>query len=167
MESVVEIAIPKSQTYAITPTAAPAALVIRCFDPRFQKPTDLFLEHELNLPRGSYVDFVIAGGVASFSEVLRLPKDFRFMRQNAEFILQNFKTLERIILISHEDCKKYQALSEVLRFAVEYVPERQRNDLTEVSRTIAVIAGHMIEVRRFYARFANSVSTEVTFEEQK
>jgi hypothetical protein len=162
-----ELTSKSSRTYAVAPTAAPEALVIRCYAPNFQQATDQFLEKELGLPRGGYIDLSVAGGVASFSEALRLPKDFRFMRENAELAMKNFKTVRSIILVSHEDCAKYRALSEVLRFAMEHISERQRNDLVEVGQTVAGIAGRTIEIRRFYAKFANPEWTQVVFEEQK
>ncbi len=61
--------------------AAPEAIVVHCSDPRFQRAFAEFIQNELALRSGSYIPLAISGGVGSLAEPLKLPKEFRFMKE--------------------------------------------------------------------------------------
>ncbi len=134
----------------------PRALVIHCGDPRFQRAFAEFIRNELHLQEGEYVPFVVSGGVASLSEPLRLPKEFKFMKERIEFILENFATINRIVLINHEDCRHYAMLQSVLgRLFLQHVShmnERHVGDLKTVAKLLLGYASAHHQIELYYAR---------------
>ena len=134
----------------------PRAMVIHCGDPRFQKAFADFIRNELHLQEGEYVPFVVSGGVVSLSEPLKLPKEFKFMKERIEFVLERFDTINRIVLINHEDCRHYEmmksALGNVFLQHVSHMSERHVRDLKVVAKMLLgyTSAHHQIEL--YYAR---------------
>jgi hypothetical protein len=156
--------------YPTLPVASPQALIFWCGDPRIQAAVNGFIAKELGLKNGDYIAITVLGGIASFSEQLKLPKDFKFMRDTLQFSLDNFGSLTRVILINHEDCARYRAFSGRLGSAflrgAGSIVERQRADLTNVGRTIASLAGRSISCEGYYGAFANPEHTMLRFEKQ-
>lgn len=155
------------KTYPALPTAAPKALVFWCGDPRIQEAVNHFLHDELGLQYGEYVPITVLGGIASFSEQLSLPKDFKYMKETAEFCLEHFGSLKQIILINHEDCAKYKALRErigPLFRGFRNLPERQIGDLLAVERILVSLSHHPIGIERYYGRYADSERTQFVFD---
>ena len=117
--------------------ARPTAVVIHCSDPRFQKAFADFITQELHLGPGEYIPLVISGGVGSLAEPLRLPKEFKFIKERIGMFLDRFDTIDRIVLINHEDCRHYESLKEYLgALFLRHVPtlvERQKSDLLRVA----------------------------------
>jgi hypothetical protein len=93
-----------AKTYDLI-TAAPEAIVVHCSDPRFQRAFAEFIREELKLQDGSFIPLVISGGVGSLAEPLRLPKEFRFMKERLRMFLDRFESIHQLILINHEDCR--------------------------------------------------------------
>jgi len=135
--------------------ARPQAVVIHCSDPRFQKAFREFISEQLHLQDGECIPLVISGGVASLSEPLKLPKEFKFMKQRIEFFLKRFDSIRRIILINHEDCRHYEALRDLLGnvflHRVAHMTERQKNDLLSVARVVLDFARPDLEIDLYYA----------------
>ena len=146
----------------------PEAIVVHCSDPRFQKAFKEFITNELKLPEGSYVPLVISGGVGSLSQPLSLPKEFKFMKERIEQFLKRFDSIQRIILINHEDCRHYEVIKSMignlLLNRVRDMMERQKIDLKQVSRTLLGLLGARIEVQMYYARFIDSDQKKIVFE---
>ncbi len=157
-----------SAAYSIQPVAAPRALAVHCGDPRFQEPIAKFLAGELGLQSGQYVPLVVAGGVASLMAGDMLPKEAKFVREAVALYLDLFATLDRVILINHEDCGKYRALERTLPFYLgargQTLIDRQRLDLQQA--VAALTARHGIAVESYYAAFSNPSHTLVHFEKQ-
>ncbi len=151
--------------------AQPVAIVIHCSDPRFQKAFREFVTGELNLPEGSYVPFAISGGVASLSEPLKLPKEFKFMKDRIALFLGLFHSITRIILINHEDCRHYDAMKDIIgELFLRHAPtmaERQQKDLLGVARTLLNIFEPGLRLELYYARFLNPDHKQIVFEEIK
>ncbi|HAL57584.1 MAG TPA: hypothetical protein DCP63_14230 [Bacteroidetes bacterium] len=149
----------------------PAAIIVHCSDPRFQKAFREFINIELGMTEGSYVPLVISGGVGSLSEPLKLPKEFKFMKERIEQFLRRFNSIKRIILINHEDCRHYElirsAIGSLFLNRVRDMMERQTIDLRAVSRTLLGLLGVKIEVEMYYARFTGSDRKKIVFEEVK
>lgn len=154
------------RTYSLVETH-PRALVIHCGDPRFQKAFAEFIRNELSLQEGEFVPFVVSGGVASLSEPLKLPKEFKFMKERIEFILENFTTINRIVLINHEDCRHYEMMRSVLgRLFLQHVShmdERHVGDLRAVAKLLLGYASAHHQVELYYARITPEKS--VRFEQ--
>jgi hypothetical protein len=149
--------------------AAPEAIVVHCSDPRFQRAFAGFIKNELQLEEGKYIPLVVSGGIGSLSEPLKLPKEFRFMRERLRMFLDRFDSIKQIVLINHEDCRHYEALQNFIgklfmqRFAS--MAERQRVDLKKVAKVLLDLSSARIETKLYYAKFADARKSKVVFEE--
>jgi hypothetical protein len=159
---------PQNKTLYDVTDSAPEAIVVHCSDPRFQKACREVINNELNLREGAYVPLVISGGVGSLSEPLKLPKEFKFMKERIEQFLKRFDSIQRIILINHEDCRHYELIKSMIGNLflnrVRDMMERQKIDLKTVSQTLLGLLGAKVDVRMYYARFADSDHTKIVFE---
>jgi hypothetical protein len=157
-----------SQTYCVT-GETPVAIVVHCSDPRFQQAFAGFVHHELKFKEGQYIPLVISGGVGSLSEPLKLPKEFKFMKERIELFIDRFDSISQIILINHEDCRHYAMLhSTIGKLFLRNLPtlnDRQKADLGVVAEGLRKLLNTRIEVKVFYARFADIAHTQVTFEQ--
>ena len=146
----------------------PVAIVVHCSDPRFQKALGEFTRNELGLKDGEYIPFVISGGVASLSEPLKLPKEFKFMKDRIELFLGLFDSIKRIVLINHEDCRHYDAMKDLLGgLFLRHAPtmtERQQRDLLGVARTLMGLFRPNLNLEMYYARFADPDRRQIVFE---
>src|SRR6266481_7725511 len=141
------------EIYPAFPVANPKALAFWCWDPRFQMAVLQFLQAELNLKPGEYIPLTIAGGIASLSVQLERPKEFRYVREACEFYLNHFRSVERVILVNHEDCGKYKKLAEILGHAsflrgFADLAAREIHDLERHSALVASFAPHPVKVER-------------------
>jgi len=148
--------------------ARPQAVVVYCSDPRFQRAFREFIGNELHLQEGDYIPLVVSGGVASLSEPLRLPKEFKFMKERIELFLERFGSINRIILINHEDCRHYEALKSSLGAIfmqhMGHMTERQRRDLSLVAKTLLGLGAPGLQIESYYARLVKNGATTVRFE---
>jgi hypothetical protein len=146
----------------------PHAIVIYCSDPRFQRAFREFIGNELHLEEGDYVPLVVSGGVASLSEPLRLPKEFKFMKERIQFFLGRFDSIRRIILINHQDCRHYEALESSLGAIflqhLRHMTERQIRDLTLVAKTLLGLGVPALQIELYYARIVKNGASTVRFE---
>jgi hypothetical protein len=151
--------------------AAPEAVVVHCSDPRFQRAFAEFIKNELHWEEGKYIPLVVSGGVATLSEPFMLPKEFRFMKERFRFFLERFDSIREIVLINHEDCRHYEWLRNFIgklflqRF--QNMAERQQADLKKVAKVILELAGVKIQIKLYYAKFADPSRSKVVFEEVK
>ena len=148
--------------------ARPQAIVVYCSDPRFQQAFREFTANELHLKDGEYIPMVVSGGVASLSEPLRLPKEFKYMRERLKFFLSLFGSIKRIVLINHEDCRHYEALKSsigpLFLQHVQHMTERQIRDLTSVARALLDLGAPGLQFELYYARIVRNGGTVVHFE---
>jgi hypothetical protein len=151
--------------YPIRPTGTPKAFVIHCGDPRFQEPIARFLREELGLQPGDCLPLVVGGGVASLLVADALPKEAKFIREAIAFYLGLFPSIQRLVLINHEDCGKYRALARALPLFLHrfggLMTERQLADLKQAGEQLA--ARHRMAVASYFAAFANPEHTLVRF----
>ena len=121
------------------------AAAIYCSDGRYGDHFDDFLHNALQLPR--YDRLAMPGGPAclaghflAYSEEQALVEQLRF--------LVKAHSLERVVLIAHQDCAFY---THRLHFSTFDLEARQREDLaTAVARVRSVAGG--LKVERFFAR---------------
>lgn len=149
--------------------AAPEAIVVHCSDPRFQRAFAEFIHQELKLQDGSYIPLVISGGVGSLAEPLKLPKEFRFMKERLRMFLERFESIHRLILINHDDCRHYEWLQSYIgklflqRF--QNLTERQQADLKKAAQGILTLTSLKLDVELYYARFADARKSQVVFDQ--
>jgi hypothetical protein len=156
-----------SKTYPAFPHPEPKAIIVFCGDPRFLVATTSFITDELGFKQGEYLPLSVPGGIASLSEPFALPKDFKVLKEGLQFYLEHMGSITEVILISHEDCRKYHALVEKLgslKTIKGAMAERQYADLEKVAVVASNLVTRKIAVRRYYARFANEERTQVVFE---
>jgi hypothetical protein len=159
----------KPKTYRTIAVAAPRVLVVFCGDPRFQGPVRQFLDNELGLKEGEYLPFVIRGGVASFTVMNFFSKEGKYVTEGAVNYIKQFGSIDKVILINHEDCGKYKLLQKSAPFFFEGVKDmrlRQRSDLLGVAQQLLALMPRHLEIEKYYASFSNSSKTEVVFEKQ-
>ena len=126
----------------------PEAIIVFCGDPRFQGAIASFISEELHFDQESSCLFSVPGGVASLSEQFARPKDFKVLKEGLEFYLTRLRTIRKVILINHEDCKKYHDLCERLGPLFNgNIPDRQRSDLHKVTQVVSRILPEPIEVQ--------------------
>lgn len=148
--------------------ATPLAVVIYCSDSRFQHAFRQFVHEELHLQEGEYLPLIVPGGTASLSEPLRLPKEFKFMKERLEFFRDQFTSVKRIILLNHEDCLHYRTFMKLLgqqmlhRFAT--LGERQKADLTAVGKRVLEFAAPGVSAELYYASIVPGKERKVEFE---
>jgi len=156
------------KTYPGLATANPITLVIFCPDPRFQEATDKFIGDDLGLKPGEYVRLPFAGGVASLSEPMRLPKDFKYVWDSCKFFVEHSPSIQRVVLINHEDCRKYAAMhgkvNLLLRQATGNMSDRQKRDLEEALRLFAKVVGRNLSIDLYYASYANPEHTQISID---
>jgi hypothetical protein len=146
----------------------PQAVVIHCSDPHFQPAFRQFVSESLHLHEGEYLPLIVPGGAASLSEPLRLPEDFKFMKERLEFFLDQFKTVNRVIVVNHEDCPHYRMFMDLLgqrilqRFAS--LGDRQKADLTSVGKYILELAAPGTKVELYFARIIPGTERKVVFD---
>jgi len=154
-------------TYPLLETQA-KAIVVYCGDPRFQRAYREFIGNELHLQEGEYIPIVVAGGVASLSEPLRLPKEFKFMKDKIKFFLDRFSSVKRIVLINHEDCRHYEAMKTsigpLFLQHVQHMTERQIKDLTSVAKALLELGVPGLQFELYYARIVKNGGSAVRFE---
>jgi len=148
--------------------ARPQAIVVYCSDPRFQRAFREFIGKELHLAEGEYIPLIVSGGVASLSEPMRLPKEFKFMKERIEYFLGRFDSIRRIVLINHEDCRHYDALKNSLGAIflqhLKHMTERQVRDLALVAKTLLGLGAPGLQVELYYASLVKNGATTVRFE---
>jgi len=168
--SIVPSAAAGAKIYDVLPDPKPEAIVVHCHDPRFQTAFDQFIQDELKLAPGQYVRLVVGGGAGVLANPLKLPKEFRFMRDRFEYLRERFPAIKRIILINHEGCGYYGTLKDRV---LNYVPERLKNHLADLPREdlklIEGIFAHLLphlglKLECYYAKYADLEHTKIVFE---
>lgn len=146
----------------------PQAIVVYCGDPRFQRAIREFIANELHLQDEEYFPLVVSGGVASLSEPMKLPKEFKFMKERIELILKLFGSIRRVVLINHEDCRHYEAmktsLGSIFLQHFQHMTERQIRDLTQVAKTVLALGAPGLQVELYYARIVKNGEPTVQFD---
>lgn len=151
--------------------ASPRAICIHCSDPRFQRAFKAFIEGSveqgcLGYGPGEYVTIVIPGSIASLSEVTALPKHYKITKEQIEYLLERFETIETLVLINHEDCSGYRAIkkkaSGFLQLLIDALTKDQLVDLQRVAKTLMNLNSIKKKIRLFFAKKEND---QVVFEE--
>lgn len=141
------------------------AIVVHCSDPRLQFAFRDFILTELGLGVGDFMPLVVSGGAGVLAHPLRLPKEFKFMRDRVEFYRAVMPSLKRIVLIHHQGCRYSRALRKRVVGAGGAADDAGHEDLRVVRAALAATLAHLdLAAELYYARFATPAGTQVTFE---
>ena len=101
----------KSKTYPVAMNIRLKAIVGRCVERRLRIAHRRLIEKELGLSPENIIPIKRAGGVGPLRLKKRgwkkLPKD---LREQLELFVKHHPEIKRIILINHEDCRRYDKL---------------------------------------------------------
>ncbi len=159
--------------FPVTVNPVPKVLVIHCADVRFRRAFRSFIEGKaetgcLGLREEDYVNLIIPGGIASLTDILALPKQFKVTKEQIEFLLEHFPSITTVVLINHEDCAAYKMIKDHVGRSflrnVSSMLERQKFDLVAVAKQ-ALKLGNASTFKLYMASFTNPAHTKVRFEE--
>jgi len=155
--------------YEALPQAHPEAVVVYCGDPRFQTAFEPFIEKELGLRKGQYIPVVVGGGAGVLANPERMPKEFKFMKDRFELIHRAFPSVQRAVLINHEDCIYYRLLAEKIPGFLADDASSIRHRPGEDMDLIAGIFDRYLcrfgfKPEFYYARFIAADHSKVTFD---
>jgi len=136
----------------------PTTLKICCSDPRFRIAFCQFVRDELMLRQGEFVPINVAGGPASLAHQKTKKADFNFVFNQIIFFLKHFGSIEKIILISHEDCGFYRTIKNH-----QDEEDKEKKDLPRAKNILNLLLPH-IAVEAYYASFADARQEEIIFE---
>ena len=161
----------KVGSYAVDIRAQPEAIVFYCSDPRFQSAFGEFIEHELELGKGRFIPFVVAGSVSSLINPLKLPKEFKFVKERLEFFMKHFPGIRRIVLINHEDCGYFAEIRTKFKSlfsstGAKNLVEQHKNGLAAVAKVLKEFlpVRSPVQIELYYARFEGPEHKSVVFE---
>jgi hypothetical protein len=158
-----------TNVYDAMPRTRPEAVVVYCGDPRLQTAFVPFIENELGLPKGQYIPVVVGGGAGVLANPEKLPKEFKFMKDRFELIHRAFPSVQRAVLINHEDCIYYRLLAEripgFLSGAASGLRHRPGADMERIARVFDRLLSHLgLRPELYYAKFAGGDDSKVTFD---
>jgi len=101
-------------------------LAVHCSDHRFQGALREFLDQTLGL-KANYDVLVVPGGPQCLAETPYLPKFGWVSRKWFRFLIEAH-SLQRVILIAHQDCRWYTRLAEYEAHGARGFPGRERQE---------------------------------------
>lgn len=133
---------------------AKKAIIIACSDPRFTTAFEEFILEELGLQKGEFVPINVAGGPAALAHTNEKFDDYMYLSGQIRFFLNHFKSIQKVIIIGHQDCGYYKTLN-----------SKERDDLPKAAKTISCrVVDAAIEVECYYAKFADKNCDRIVFE---
>ncbi len=158
-----------TNVYEAMPQAQPEAVVVYCGDPRLQTAFVPFIENELGLAKGRYIPMVVGGGAGALAYPERLPKEFKFMKDRFELIHRAFPSVQRAVLINHQDCIYYRLLAEkipgFLPDPASKLRDRPGEDMGLIAGVFDRLLSHLgLRPELYYGRFIDADDSKMTFE---
>ena len=157
-----------TNAYEAMPQVHPEAVVVYCGDPRLQTAFVPFVENGLGLAKGQYIPVVVGGGAGVLANPERLPKEFKFMKDRFTLIRRAFPSVQRAVLINHEDCIYYRLLAEkipgFLMGDAAKLRDRPGADLNLIAGVFDRLLSHFgFKPEFYYAKFATADHSKVMF----
>ena len=136
---------PEPRTSAVAEPTAPAgplatvypfdegltdAIVVRCADPRFRRAFDAFVS-DLGIEHPATI--AVTGSIKSFGLQAYVPKEWHALNKQLELIATRHDHVERVVLITHEDCQSYRASAHLLG-GLGQLLARQRGHLLALAK---------------------------------
>jgi carbonic anhydrase len=137
----------------------PKAIIIRCSDPRFRIAFRDFAVEELGLNQGEFVPINVAGGPAALAHYKTKVCDFNYLMHQIVFFIKNFESIQKIIIIGHQDCGYYKTI-----INHPDMEDKEKKDLPRAARIISKIKFRDIKIESYYARFTDENHAEIIFE---
>lgn len=106
------------------------AIVVRCADPRFRRAFDAFVV-DLGITHPATI--AVTGSIKSFGLQAYIPKEWHALNKQLELIATRHDHVERVVLITHEDCQSYRASAHLLG-GLGQVLGRQRSHLLALAK---------------------------------
>jgi hypothetical protein len=148
-----------SKHYPANPNKPKTAIVISCPDLRFLTAKKRFCKEELEFNGREYYSLVQAGGAIALARAEALPDEFTTLFSQIHMFLQKHGDISHIILLNHEDCKKYDLVIGKKR-SDAYL---EREDLKKASEVLSNLFPE-IQIGAYYAKFEDIERTEISFE---
>lgn len=123
-------------------------IIISCSDGRY------FPSTIQQFGGGEYDVLAVPGGALAFSFAVKFPA-MKLVSRRAVQLLLKAGGIDRIVVVSHEDCKAYH--HELSRKSDEQRKEAQIQDLRKAKKALSKIAPGL-EVELYYARFGEQGS---------
>lgn len=140
---------------------SPRAVVFHCADPKLQKTFRDFLRVHKNLNQdlGDYVPISLLGGAAGLLEEYgeKSPGGNQFLSHQIKFVPKIFSSVEKIIVIAHQNCAYYSAVlgeSDTLRPKKDLLQEDNilSDGLAGAVRNVAKQFNLSMEAEFYYGR---------------
>lgn len=145
-----------TRSYRAIKNPHPKAIIIHCGDPRFRIAFREFIAEGLGLNQIEFVSIVIAGGPAALAHPRKKHGDCWFIMDQIRFFQGHFKSIEKIIVIGHQDCGYYKTIDH------PDPKDREKNDLPIAADFVKKTVNAAI-VKPFYANFTDENHTEIVF----
>lgn len=130
-------------------------IIVACFDSGFQLAFRRLINEELKLESHEFVLISVAGGPGALAHPIKCHNDFLFLERQINFCLKHFRSIEKIILLGHEDCEYYNEIIEL--------PNKEKKDLKQAGKLTNVLSQKPVEL--FFASFSGPGQTGIMFEE--
>ncbi len=121
------------------------AVAVYCSDGRFGEQVDDLLQHALKLP--GYDRLALPGGGACLAHHFSTYREEEAALSQLRFLVEAH-SLQRVVLIAHEDCAFYTERLHVSQLQLE---TRQREDLEKAVSRVRGLA-HGLTVEAYFAR---------------
>ena len=153
--------------YKVNKVPNPKSLVVSCVDPRFIFSVFEFLRDDLGYGSGDFSLIAVPGGIVTMAtKAGEVSHETKTVTEAVAFVLTHFKSIKEVVLIAHEACGKYGALSKQVPSEFALSPEetlgKQAGDLASVGKMMSELAGREVEVKKYISKFNGD--TEAYFE---
>lgn len=143
--------------YKVTEHKHKVAVILRCPDHRLIDPHKNFIRDELGLVGSDYFSLKRAGGARALARGEESPKVFADLFKEISMFVEKHPEIRYIILISHEDCRRYDKERKPL------LPDLERRDLLVAAKIMAGMSSR-VHVGAYFARFTDKMQKEAFFE---
>lgn len=135
------------------------AIIVRCFDRRFRIAHSRLITEDLCLKPGTYWPPKSAGGVAPLARSTQMRAKFYALMDDIETAMRHSPNLRHIILIGHQDCRKYDVLVDRKTCG----PDPEKRDVGKAMRMLAR-KYPKLEISGYFAFFADLSHKHIRFE---
>lgn len=145
----------KRKSYGVV-DIVPRTIVVHCLDSRFKLAHDLFIKEELRLETFDFLAIPIAGGAGVLARQKEMPNCFWSVIGQLDLFTRKTE-IDCIILISHQDCRRYDELRETGQAG----DDAERQDLVKALEMVS--RAYHVKVRAYYATFSEN-DKKISFE---
>jgi len=150
----------KEKCYRVTRNSRKVALILRCPEFRLIGANKRFIRTELKLGTGrAYYSLKKPGGAMALARAEDFPEDFRSVMSDISMFVQLSPDLTHIVLMSHEDCRRYDAIVDRTKPQAHV----ERTDLLRAAKVLSDIFPHL-QIGAYYCRFKGKKMGSAYFE---